>query len=75
MAPNAQLRNHIEVGCLFLSHFQPGIGPIPFDFRLSKDIMSPEGMERLEKCLDLQKVVLAEAEKDIAAMRELIRSN
>jgi hypothetical protein len=71
MAPNAELRNHIDMACLFLSHFQPGIGPVPMDFKVPEDLSS-ESMAQLDRYVQLQKVALAEAEKDSAAMDEFI---
>jgi hypothetical protein len=74
MAPNAVLRNHIEVGWTFLSHFQPGIGQVPVEGNAPRDL-SDESLARFDRYLELSKIAFAETEKEMEAMHEFIDNN
>jgi hypothetical protein len=74
MAPNAELRNYVEVGWSLLSMFQPGVGQTPVDCATPRDA-SPQSIAQLDRFVELGKIAQAEAEKEVVAMRALIRGN
>jgi hypothetical protein len=74
MAPNEQLRNHVEVGWTLLSMFQPNIGEVPIDCKISPNLL-PEDMAQLDRFLQIGKVAQAESEKDREELQEFIRKN
>jgi hypothetical protein len=74
MAPDATLRNHIELAWTFLSHFQPGIGETPVDGTPRHDLSS-ENMANFDRWIELSKIGLAESERDMKAIRELLANN
>lgn len=64
-ASNAELANHIEVGFIFLSKFQDGVGATPIDGKLPRgNLMANLQMEIaiLEKWMAWEKLSLAESE-------------
>jgi hypothetical protein len=74
IAPNAELRNHIEAGWTLLSMFQPDVGQIPVDGAVPPDA-SPQSIAQLSRFVELGKLAQAEAETDLVEMRAFIRNN
>jgi hypothetical protein len=75
LAPNAELRNWVEVGWTMLHMFQPGVGQTPVDCKASKDPRDKQALAQLERYLELANASKAEGERDVAEIDEFIRSN
>jgi hypothetical protein len=72
-ATTAQMKNHIEAGFMFLSHFQEGVGTTPVDGRVVSPGQSPEAIRaKLEKWIPWNTLSIAEAEALMAEWKRFL---
>ena len=73
ISPTPEMRNYVEIGWTLLSMFQPGVGPVPVDAAVPRDV-SRESIRALERFGELSKLAQAESERDLKEKREFVAS-
>ena len=73
IAPTSEMRDYVEIGWTLLSMFQPGVGAVPLDAAMPRDV-SPESIKPLERFVELSKAAQAESDRDLKEKREFIAS-